>query len=80
VALLLFAMGQTPAAESLVYPGSQWVKATTAQKAGWSSAGLKKAREYSDSIHSSSVMIIQESSMNGVTLLRKSVLIRSARA
>jgi CubicO group peptidase (beta-lactamase class C family) len=59
VALMLFAVGEIPAAESSVFPGPQWVIATTAQKAGWSVAGLKKAREYSDSIHSSSVMIIQ---------------------
>jgi CubicO group peptidase (beta-lactamase class C family) len=59
VALLSFASSVTTAAEVPVFPGSQWGKATTAQKAGWSAAGLKKARAYSESIHSSSVMIIQ---------------------
>jgi CubicO group peptidase (beta-lactamase class C family) len=59
VALLLFAGAATSATEAPVFPGSHWLKATTGQKAGWSAAGLRKAREYSDSIHSSSVMIIQ---------------------
>jgi CubicO group peptidase (beta-lactamase class C family) len=57
--LATFATVKTLAADTHVFPDSQWVEATTAQKARWSAAGLKKARGYSNSIHSSSVMIIQ---------------------
>jgi CubicO group peptidase (beta-lactamase class C family) len=58
-AFALFALGQAAAADTSAFPGAQWTKATTAQKTRWSEAGLKKAREYSNSIHSSSVMIIE---------------------
>ncbi len=60
VSLGFFALGESVAADSSVFPGSDWVGATPAQKTRWSEAGLKKAHEYSDSIHSSSVMIIQD--------------------
>jgi CubicO group peptidase (beta-lactamase class C family) len=58
-AILLFSVGRTWAADTYVFPASQWERATAAQKARWSAAGLKKAHDYSDAIHSSSVMIIQ---------------------
>jgi CubicO group peptidase (beta-lactamase class C family) len=58
-ALASFALGETPAADTSAFPGAQWIRATTAQKTRWSEADLKKARDYSNSIHSSSVMIIQ---------------------
>lgn len=58
-ALALCLPRETLAAEQYVFPRLQWSNATAAEKARWSEAGLKKAREYSDSIHSSSVMIIQ---------------------
>jgi CubicO group peptidase (beta-lactamase class C family) len=59
VGLALCAARETLAADWPVVPGAQWRIATPAQKSHWSEAGLKKARAYSDSLHSSSVMIIQ---------------------
>src|ERR1044071_4229404 len=63
-ALVLCEVGESLAADASVFPGSQWSKATPGQKAGWSRPALKKAREYSDSIHSSSVMVVQ----NGIVI------------
>lgn len=40
------------------YPGQTWQKVTTPEAVGWSSAKLKLAQEYSESIGSKAVMII----------------------
>lgn len=40
------------------YPGQTWHKVTTPETLGWSSAKLKLAREYSESIGSKAVMIV----------------------
>src|SRR5580692_12807555 len=59
--LALSAPAATPTAESCpvaVYPGANW-KSVEPAGAGWSRDKLNAAREYSASIHSSSVMILE---------------------
>jgi CubicO group peptidase (beta-lactamase class C family) len=41
------------------FPAQSWQAVSTAESAGWSKAKLAEAHQYSDSIHSSAVMIIQ---------------------
>jgi CubicO group peptidase (beta-lactamase class C family) len=59
---LLCATGRSsplPATDGCVVPGSKWVQASPVEQAEWSSEKLALARQYSNSLHSSSVLIVQ---------------------
>jgi CubicO group peptidase (beta-lactamase class C family) len=44
---------------SSVFPGEQWEKWVKPEAAGWTTAGLKKAKDYTQSLKTSAVMIVQ---------------------
>ena len=50
--------------EAEVYPGAHWAKVTDPTRHGWSKDLLARAREYSDQIGSTAVMIVQ----NGIVI------------
>ncbi|MEK7405930.1 MAG: serine hydrolase [Acidobacteriota bacterium] len=49
-----------PAVSADRHPGASWDKAASVEKLGWSVAKLTEAREYSRSIDSAAVMIVQD--------------------
>ena len=44
---------------SIVFPGEQWEKWIKPEAAGWTTAGLKKAQEYTEFLKTSAVIIVQ---------------------
>ena len=44
---------------SSVFPGQQWEKWVKPEEAGWTTGGLKKAKDYTQSLKTSAVMIVQ---------------------
>jgi N-acyl-D-amino-acid deacylase len=44
---------------SAAYPGENWERWNSPEAAGWSSAGLKKAREYAAGLKTAAMMIVQ---------------------
>ncbi|MDP6903431.1 MAG: amidohydrolase family protein [Verrucomicrobiota bacterium] len=44
---------------SSVFPGQQWEKWVKPEEAGWTTDGLKKAKDYTQSLKTSAVMIVQ---------------------
>jgi CubicO group peptidase (beta-lactamase class C family) len=58
VAALLSCMTAHSSTTNPTYPGSTW-QSTSPEKAGWSTQKLKEARDYSQSIHSAAVVIIE---------------------
>ncbi len=53
------AAGRFPHAQAKVYPGIEWARWPTPEAAGWSAAKLKAAREYTATIKTAAVMIVQ---------------------
>jgi len=45
-------------AATVVYPGASWERVASAESVGWSSEGLKAAREYAGTINTEAVMIV----------------------
>ena len=52
-------LGIAPRAQSAVVPGASWERVTSVDAAGWSSTGLKAARDYSTTIKTAAVMVVQ---------------------
>jgi CubicO group peptidase (beta-lactamase class C family) len=57
--LLFAAVVAVSGASQTVYPGRTWARAAGHQREGWSEARLALAEQYSQSIESSAVMVIQ---------------------
>ena len=57
-ALFGLAHARAASAQSPVYPGASWERVRSPEEVGWSSAGLAKAREYSESLGSAAVMVV----------------------
>ncbi len=45
---------------SPVFPGKTWQKAKSPEELGWSTAGLKVARDYTSTIDTTAVMIVDD--------------------
>ena len=52
-------LGIAPRAQSAVVPGASWERVASVDAAGWSSTGLKAARDYSTTIKTAAVMVVQ---------------------
>ena len=61
IALLACQLKLNYAAEATgIYPGEAWQKYASPEEAGWSSAKLTEAHEYSQNIGSAAVVIVYE--------------------
>ena len=56
--VLLVGLLVRPVAAQDVVPGSSWERVASPEAAGWSSEGLKAARDYSETIDTAAVMIV----------------------
>jgi CubicO group peptidase (beta-lactamase class C family) len=59
LAVLCVGLVAVASAQGPVYPGASWERVASPESAGWSSDGLRAARDYSATIKTSAVMIVQ---------------------